>query len=427
MFVVIKFYYKVQTILRGFWILTKSQINAKINRIQRFYHKVFLKQLLAPKKKIQRLLDPTQDTQNDHGRRKSINTRHSAIARNSFINRRISNQIYETQALDTKELNKIYKRIIKETPQRRLFSSTALKLTLKFSWRLLVIILIDLFGNIFLFNKTYIVRSAVDFHKNFMEMTASTINMNSMASHNFAPYSNTTFINQQYIKSRGISAKNFYNFLGSLEDSTITSFFNTTDGMAKILNDIDVLQLKNYDEVGSSSKPSLFYLHDPNFNAQLIRKSLTSEDILSIQQGIAHITKLGFKTVFLTNLNLNDYLLIYYGKLPQSEASFDHIENNLNQLLMSNMNMFDHVMKVFDESLSKNRRNAYILIILFMLLFVVVFVLLMKDQLTLYHDYIPKEFFYSRNILNLFHIAEFSDNKVLEKFFIEEILPSLKQ
>lgn len=426
-FIVITFYYKIQTILRAFWFLTKSQVNDKIARIQRFYNQVFFKQLLVPKKKIQRLLDPNHETPTDQKMKESINEGDSGSARNSFIDRRVSNQASEAPAKDSKEVSKRYKRTLKDTPPQKLLSATAVKLVLKFSWRLILIVALNLLGNLLLFNYTSIVKSAIDFHRNFVQMAASTVNMNSMASHNFAPYSNTTFINQQYVKSRGIAAKNFYNFLGLLEDSTVMMFFQRIDGIYKISHDIEILQLRNYNQALSYDKPSLFYLRDANPSAELIRDSLNFSIISSIQQGVASIINLGFKTAFLTNLNFNDYLLIYYGKLPKTEESFDHIENHLNQLILANMNMFDYIMSIFYEAYSKSLEISYFLMVLFMLVFLIIFVILMKQQLTRYLKDIPREFFYCQNIINLFHFDEISENKVLEKFFIEEILPSLKQ
>ncbi len=428
MFVVINFFYRIQVILRAFWILTKNQINGKINRIQRFYQKVFMRQLLSPKKKVVRLLDQTSDPQTEQNNRKeSVSTRYTAAARNSAYSRRVSSTRVEIPDQELINLPKAYKRKINEIPQRRLFSSTALKLTLKFSWRIVVIIVLNLLGNFFLFDKSGTISLLIGFHKNFIEMATSTVNMNSMAFHNFAPFSNTTHINEQYVKSRYVAVRNFYNFLGHLKDSTIVSFFDGAGGVDRISNDIDVLQLKNFNVPPSSKRHSLFYLHEDHSNAQLIRSSLTPEIISAIQEEVSHVTRLGFKTVFQTHVNFNDYLLIYYGKLPQSQDSFERIENSLHQLLLSNMNMFDHVMQVHAQAFDSYKREFYMAEIAFALLFVVVFVWLMKHQLRIYNESIPKDFFYFRNILNLFHILEFGENKILEKFFIEEIMPSLKQ
>jgi hypothetical protein len=406
--------------------LSKKQTVAKINRIKKFYNKVFVKQLLSPKKSVLQLLEPTNDAQaGERHRKQSTNSRHFGFSRNSFINRRISTRKIEDLHPDTIETAKIYRRTLNETPQRQLFSSTALKMALKFSWRLFVIIAINLIGNFFLFDKIRSIAKLVDFHQNFVEMAAASVNMNSMASHNFAQYSNITFVNEQYVKSRGIAAKNFYNFLGSLEDSTIINFFYRTNGIDKIQNDADILKLKNFNSVFESNKPSLFYMNDRNSNGRLIRGSLNEESIARIQGDVNHIVDLGFKTVFLSHLNFNDYLLIYHGKLPQSEDSFLQIESNLHQLLLANSNMFDYIMNIFDEALSDFRRIFYRDGILFSVLFIVVFVWLMRDQLWLYSKAMPKDFFYCRNIVNLFHVTEFWENKILEKFFIEEIMPSL--
>ncbi len=424
LYIIVRFFYNCQTLLRSFWLLTTSQINTRIKKIQWYYLEKLNSQLLEPSKLIKKHIELGSSDNDEEISMSSPYSQKLTIKskamKDSFTGARESKQKFEAN------IAKNYKKVISETPNRSLFSIKLLNLIIRFSWKSCLILCIYIIwrsiSRITLNNSSEI----LSFYKTFMKMTTSTINVNTLSFQHFSEYSNITFVDPEYIRNRDISISNFYDFIQKIRGSNIASFISSINNNVESLTinpglfppfDFNPIRSKNL---------SFSYLRNPFEVGQSFRNDMNKTLIEELALSIKHITSVGFKTSFLTHINLNDFLIVYYKKIKNYEENYKHIEKDLHLLLLNLSNTFALVSEEIDLAFDNHFTMMFVREILFILAYFCLCVYFLFSQHKLYSKEVPETIYHCRNIVNLFSLDEFAENKILEQYFIEELQTSLK-
>ncbi len=425
LYTVFRFFYNFQTLLRSFWLLSATQIKSKIVKLQDFYLQILIKQLLNPSKVVKKHIELGVPEKTARG---SIILPYSKTSELKNSKEKIA-LLHEAES-DIKVRNEIlgsYKEIISDIPRRSLFSNKLLRLIFRFSWKASAIFLIYIIWRII--SSAYLTNAfeILTFYRSFINMSTSTINANTLSFQYFSPNSNLTFVDLEFLKNRDRSISNFYEFMESIRSKRMASFVSAVNnnvesiifspGFSPQIDLTPVVPLKL----------SFSYLRNPYPIGQSFRSYLNATFINELEANITHITSMGFKTSFLTHMNLNDFMLVYYKKIKNYEDTFSHIERDLNILILYLSNTFAIVSEEIDSAFDSYSVGNFIREILFMFFYVLLFVWFFVSQYRIYADEVPTKIHCCKNILNLFSMREFRENKILEQYFIEELQNSLKE